>query len=53
MGVDDKILFFWIEKILKVKKPEAFLLENVKHLKGHDKGNTLKTILLIMLQILK
>ena len=37
-------LFFWIEKILKVKKPEAFLLENVKHLKGHNKGNTLKTI---------
>ena len=41
-------LFFWIEKILKVKKPEAFLLENVKHLKGHDKGNTLKTILKVL-----
>ena len=38
-------LFFWIEKILNVKKPNAFLLENVKHLKGHDKGNTLKVIL--------
>ena len=38
-------MFFWIEKILNVKKPDAFLLENVKHLKGHDKGNTLKVIL--------
>ena len=41
-------LFFWIQKILEVKKPEAFLLENVKHLKGHDKGNTLKTILKVL-----
>ena len=37
-------LFFWIEKILNLKKPDAFLLENVKHLKGHDKGNTLKRL---------
>ena len=41
-------LFFWIEKILKVKKPEAFLLENVKHLKNHNKGDTLKTILKVL-----
>ena len=38
-------LFFWIDRILKIKKPKAFLLENVKHLKGHDQGNTLRTIL--------
>lgn len=38
-------LFFDIERILKEKKPKAFLLENVKQLKGHDKGNTLKTII--------
>ncbi|WP_151193831.1 DNA cytosine methyltransferase [Cysteiniphilum sp. JM-1] len=38
-------LFFDIERILKYRKPKAFLLENVKQLKGHDKGNTLKTIL--------
>lgn len=38
-------LFFNIENILKEKKPQAFLLENVKQLKGHDKGNTLKVIL--------
>jgi len=38
-------LFFEIERILKEKKPKAFLLENVKQLKGHDKGRTLKVIL--------
>ena len=38
-------LFFDIERILISKKPKAFLLENVKQLKGHDKGNTLKVIL--------
>lgn len=38
-------LFFSIEKILIEKKPQAFLLENVKQLKGHDKGKTLKIIL--------
>lgn len=38
-------LFFEIERILKEKKPEAFLLENVKQLRGHDKGRTLKVIL--------
>lgn len=38
-------LFFDIERILRKRKPQAFLLENVKQLKGHDKGRTLKTIL--------
>lgn len=38
-------LFFDIERILAAKKPQAFLLENVKQLKGHDKGRTLTTIL--------
>jgi DNA (cytosine-5)-methyltransferase 1 len=38
-------LFFEIERILKVKKPKAFLLENVKQLVGHDKGDTLRVIL--------
>ena len=38
-------LFFDIKRILKFRKPKAFLLENVKQLKGHDKGNTLKIIL--------
>ncbi len=38
-------LFFDIERVLLAKRPRAFLLENVKQLKGHDKGNTLKVIL--------
>lgn len=37
-------LFFDVIRILKDKKPQAFLLENVKNLKNHDKGITLKII---------
>lgn len=37
-------LFFDIVRILKAKTPRAFLLENVKNLKTHDNGNTLKLI---------
>ncbi len=37
-------MFFEIQRILAEKRPKAFLLENVKQLKGHDKGRTLKTI---------
>ncbi len=38
-------LFFDIERILISKKPQMFLLENVKQLRGHDQGRTLKIIL--------
>lgn len=38
-------LFFDIARILKKKQPDAFVLENVKNLAGHDGGKTLKTIL--------
>lgn len=38
-------LFFDIARILKEKRPKAFLLENVKQLKGHDKGRTIEVIL--------
>lgn len=37
-------LFFEIEKILQEKQPVAFLLENVKNLKSHDKGRTFDVI---------
>lgn len=38
-------LFFDIARILKEKKPKAFLLENVKNLAGHDKGRTFSVIM--------
>jgi DNA (cytosine-5)-methyltransferase 1 len=38
-------MFFQIEKIIRCKMPKAFLLENVKGLKGHDKGRTFKIII--------
>ena len=38
-------LFFDVQRILKAKQPKAFLLENVKQLKSHNHGRTLKIIL--------
>lgn len=38
-------LFFDIARIIKHKRPKAFILENVKQLVGHDGGKTLKVIL--------
>jgi DNA (cytosine-5)-methyltransferase 1 len=38
-------LFFDIARILNAKRPSAFVLENVKLLKGHDGGRTLRKIL--------
>lgn len=44
-------LFFDIARIIKKKRPKAFLLENVKQLRGHDKGKTLDTILSILAEL--
>lgn len=47
-GFEDKTqgtLFFDVCRILKEKRPKAFLLENVKNLYSHDKGRTFKIIL--------
>ena len=44
-------LFFDIARILDYHKPKAFLLENVKGLRGHDNGNTLRTILKVLDEI--
>lgn len=46
-GFDDTrgTLFFDVARIIKEKRPKAFLLENVKNLKGHDKGKTFKVIM--------
>jgi DNA (cytosine-5)-methyltransferase 1 len=37
-------LFFDIARIIQAKRPKAFLLENVKNLVSHDKGNTFRII---------
>ena len=37
-------LFFDVYRIIAEKRPKAFMLENVKNLKSHDKGNTWKVI---------
>jgi DNA (cytosine-5)-methyltransferase 1 len=37
-------LFFDVARIIAAKKPAAFLLENVKNLKSHDKGTTFRII---------
>ncbi len=49
-GFDDTrgTLFHYIAEILKYKKPKLFLLENVRGLKEHDKGKTLKIILSVL-----
>lgn len=38
-------LFFEVAKIIDSHKPKAFLLENVKNLVNHDKGNTFRIIM--------
>ena len=45
-GFDDKRsnVFWKIVEILEKHKPEMIILENVKNLKSHDKGNTYKVI---------
>lgn len=46
-GFDDERqgnLFFEIANIIKHHKPAAFVLENVKNLKSHDKGRTFEII---------
>ncbi|HCW46230.1 MAG TPA: DNA (cytosine-5-)-methyltransferase, partial [Erwiniaceae bacterium] len=37
-------LFFDVARIIAAKKPAIFVLENVKNLKSHDKGNTFRII---------
>mgnify|MGYP000871658268 CR=1 FL=1 len=41
-------LFFDVAEIIKRKMPKAIFLENVKGLRNHDKGKTLKTILSVL-----
>ena len=50
LGFEDTrgTLFFDIARILRAKRPKAFMLENVKQLKGHKEGRTLQTILEVL-----
>ena len=46
-GFEDKTqgtLFFDVCRVLKEKRPAAFMLENVKNLQSHDHGNTFRVI---------
>jgi DNA (cytosine-5)-methyltransferase 1 len=45
-GLEDNrgVLIYEIVRILKDRKPKVFILENVKGLLNHDKGNTFRTI---------
>lgn len=46
-GFEDKTqgtLFFDVCRIIKAKRPKAFMLENVKNLESHDKGKTFQII---------
>ena len=47
LGFEDTrgTLFFEVLRILNEKKPQAFILENVKNLIYHDHGNTFNTII--------
>ena len=50
-GFEDEnqgVLFFEVAKIIKRHRPKAFILENVKHLLRHDKGNTFRSILHVL-----
>ena len=38
------VMFFEVARILKEKKPSAFILENVRGILNHDHGKTLETI---------
>ena len=41
-------LFFKIAELINYKRPQTFLLENVKQLYHHDEGRTFKTILRVL-----
>ena len=44
-------LFFDVVRIIEHHKPKAFLLENVKNLKSHDKGRTWKIIEMTLVEL--
>ena len=55
-GFKDKAqgtLFFDVARIIDKKRPKVFVLENVKNLRSHDKGQTFKVIMDVLENDLK
>ncbi|MEQ8783988.1 MAG: DNA (cytosine-5-)-methyltransferase [Roseibium album] len=48
MDATQGTLFFDVAQIIQHHKPIAFLLENVKNLRNHDRGNTFTTIMKVL-----
>jgi DNA (cytosine-5)-methyltransferase 1 len=44
-------IFFELAEILRIRKPKAFMFENVKNLVGHDEGRTFKVIQDILIDL--
>lgn len=44
-------MFFEVAKIIKDYQPKAFVLENVKNLLAHDKGNTFEVIKSVLIDL--
>jgi DNA (cytosine-5)-methyltransferase 1 len=53
LGFDDTrgTLFFDVARIIKEKKPKAFILENVQGLTNHDNGKTLAVIMDVLFDL--
>ena len=53
LGFEDArgTLFFEVARIIKSKRPKAFILENVAGIVSHDKGRTLDTIINILQEL--
>lgn len=53
LGFEDTrgTLFFDVARIIKGKRPKAFMLENVKNLKSHDHGRTFKVIMNTLIEL--
>lgn len=50
-GFDDPTqgtLFFEIKEAIRMHRPDGFVLENVKNLRSHDKGNTFRVIMEVL-----
>lgn len=55
LGFEDTrgTLFFDIARILEWKRPQVFILENVKNLISHDNGNTIRRIVKVLSEMNK